>query len=360
MSYRTVNTLGGISSIWSDTDKGYDYNSFKECEKCGNKDLQTEWLADIYACNVCGFDKPISHVSFGFYLKIPNYRSLTKTHAADKLFFSDGRTIEKCFLKSRAFRYKGVALGNKHDAAAHWTRWVRENKVEIIRLAAIADKYTLGADHRMEVLYNPMNYLTEPIKEQQGIFLSILNIKHNVGKKRSRQKIGNAINYILRRTRYTFWLGGTHPGHPASVILQSANNRLNNYHRSFFGYKNYDAYSSSNALQTHRITDYAPVYLTGPSISDCMKHGFSQENLDVYVDKFLTDWDNDLPENAKLRVILNTGNSGIDTSVTRWAIKNNRYLIVVNLHSPVYTYFNNEFCRDNTNADTMARLVGEI
>jgi ribosomal protein L37E len=347
-AYSAVGAYGPAEKI-----VGYTHDSFHKCEKCGNKLIKNLWV-EVYKCAECGFDKSRTHVSFGFVLKITNYRSLTKTHAAEKLLFSDGKSIKQRLMNSKYNTKKYTSL---YKAKTIWDRWIKENKIEIIRLAAIADTYTLGSDPKMDNYNNPMLFLPEAIQELQGVFLSILSVKTHKGYSRKKQKIGNAINFILRNVKYSYWIGGLQSDQ-MSRTLESANIRMNNTYKGFFGYKRFEEYKKTHSSVGKLLESYyAPMYITGPAISVCMNHGFTQESLDEYIDEFLTSWDNKLPELAKIRVIMNTGNTGIDTSVVRWAVKNNRYMIVVNLPRTVCILENNEPHSDSSNSDTIKRLL---
>lgn len=350
-------TFTGGSTAF-DVHTGYTHDSFDKCEKCGCSDIYTAWNP-VYECSDCGFNKPESHVSFGFYLKIPNYRSLTKSHSAEKLVFADGQSIAKRLEHAVTFRHNGTRYVSPRIAKEKWDLWIKENKIEIVRLAAIADTHILGSDPKMDKSHDPMIFLPGAIQEQRGIFLSIISMKTNAGtSKKKKQKIGNAINFILRNVKFSYWIGGTHPGHPIAKTLESANIRMNNTHKSFFRYRPFEEYIKTySSIEKLRESYYAPMYITGPSIYDCIKHGFTQEALDEYVDKFLTSWDNSLSEISKIRVILNTGNTGIDTSVIRWAVKNERYVVVVNLDQTIYLYEDNKVYADQTNSYTIKRLL---
>ena len=327
---------------------GLSMDMFSACEKCGSPDIHYSFETKVvYVCSRCEFEKLDTHISFGFILKIPNYRSLTKTHSAEALVFNDVSSIEK----------KLSSGGNDHRT---WNNWIKENTVEIVRLAAIADNFNLGANSKLPDSRNPMLNLSEAIKEQQKVYLSIISAgpqssRRYCGRKK---KIGTAINYILRASKYTFWIGGTRAGHPVSNMLRSATVRINHEYGEFLKYEEFEDYPTDlKIIKKLRASYYAPVYLTGPSIVDCVKHGFTQQTLDEYISDFLTAWDNSLADNSKLRVILNTGNTGVDTAVVRWAVKNNRYMVVVNLNPAIYAQPEDWLGVDHTSTVTINRLL---
>jgi hypothetical protein len=338
----------------------YTDTTFKVCEKCGAELEKNIWstIKAVYSCNECGFSKSFSHVSFGFTIKIPNYKSITETHAANKLTFNDNMTIKRRIKNSLTSKLSTVTT-----AKNIWDKWARENVVEIVRLTALKERFNLGADPKLSYEDNPMNFLPEHFRAQKGVYLNLISITTNKAKKiQLYNKISYAIDYISKKTTATVWIGGTHPNHPAANILASTAHRNNKPFIEFAGYDSFEFYRRDEGFldkayiprKKSNLAD--PVYITGPPIHECLKHGFKQENLDVYVATLLTSWDEKLPEKNKLKVILNTGNSGIDTSVIRWAIANDRYSIIVNV--PTFMYLNEEgYIRSGGRTEVFNRIL---
>jgi len=323
---RPYTPTGSTVSINKDM---YKVDQFTKCEMCGGDIIQWSRSAIlssdyVYGCEACGFKKSYSHVSFGFYRKIPNYISLTKTHSPENLYFSDDSSI-----MDRIMNNNPINLKSKESIDSKWNMWIKENTIEIVKLAALADTHTLGSDTKVPYDLNPMIHLKNPINETQGVYLHIITMKANK-QSRKQQKIGNAINYGLKNSKSVIWLGGDGNANSANETLSSASVRLHKSFIGYYGYKQYNEYSIEGDLDSHFE---APVYITGPSIFTAKK---SQDDLDKYVDLFLTNLNNELSEQNKLKIILNTGNTGIDTSVIRWAIKNNVYSIVVNLSAIMF------------------------
>lgn len=330
--HRRPHMATGSSTTASPNKDMYKSDQFTKCELCGGS-IQSGWSVwsdsdYVYRCEVCGFKKSYSHVSFGFYRKIPNYISLTKTHSPENLYFSDGSSI-----MDRIMKHNSMYIKSKGSTDSKWNMWIKENTIEIVKLAALADTHTLGSDIKLPYDLNPMVHLKNPINEARGVYLHIITMKAN-RQARKQQKIGDAINYGLKNSKSVIWLGGDGNTNSANEALSSASVRLHKSFIGYYGYKQYNEYSIEGDLDSHFG---APVYITGPSIFTAKK---SQDELDEYVDLFLTNLNNELSEQNKLKIILNTGNTGIDTSVIRWAIKNNVYSIVINL--PAIMFLNAE------------------
>lgn len=322
------NNFGAVVNEFS----RYNPSIFKECEKCGGAVYHTIWDEEelVYSCQECGFSKKYSHVSFGIQVKVPNYISLTKTHVPDKLYFSDGVTLQQRMHKSKEFHVHTLSKRVAHDK---WEMWAKQNTIEIVRLAAIAETHTLGADPKLDYEQNPMIHLKEHIDSMKGIFLHFVTIKYNK-KSRKSQKIGDAIDYGLKNAKSVMWIGGHSVLDPDETFYNAAH-RLGKPYVSFYDYVEFNkkkhVFGYTNRIQT-------PTYITGPTVFK--SHGKTQEELDLYADELLTDLNNALPDQDKLQVVLNTGNTGIETSVIRWAVKNNIHAVVVNL--PGIMYLNEE------------------
>jgi hypothetical protein len=197
---------------------------------------------------------------------------------------------------------------------------------------------------------NPMLHLKKPVNEAKGVYLHIVTMRVNK-KSRKAQKIGNAIDYGIKKSKSILWIGGEdNKPMKAGETLGSVAIRLHKPLAGFYGYKDYNSYSLEENIAHYVGT---PVYITGPSIFTA---GRSQEELDIYVDSFLTNLNNELPEENKLKVIINTGNTGVDTSVIRWAMKNNVYSIVVNL--PAIMFINQDgYNRYDTEESAINRIL---
>jgi len=101
---------------------------FPKCEKCGGEVYSSSFRSEyIYSCQVCEFRKIPSHVSFGLFVKIPNYLSITHTHAADKLFFEDGSSIY-----SRILKHNNKYISSKEIADKKWQMWINQNTIETV------------------------------------------------------------------------------------------------------------------------------------------------------------------------------------------------------------------------------------
>jgi hypothetical protein len=297
---------------------------FTKCEKCGGEVYSSSYYNGyVYTCQVCEFRKSPSHVSFGLFVKIPNYLSITHTHAADKLFFEDGSSIY-----SRILKHNNKYIPSKEIADKKWEMWINQNTIEIVKLAALSEKYNLGSSEDVADNYNPGTHLLPHIKKRKGIYLSFVNIVENKANKR-RVKIGNAIDYALKKSESIVWLGKLTS---AGETMFSAGIRLNKCRYPFLEIENFSSYLPlSNKLH---LGFGFPVYITGLSMYD-VRGKYTQGDLDLKVDKFLTDVNNNLSAEHKIKIIVNTGNSGIETSAIRWAVKNNIYSVVINLSSIV-------------------------
>jgi len=310
------------------TQQVYKTDHFSNCEKCGNKLSFGYWTTDrhLYSCNACGFKKSYSHVSFGLIIKVPNYLSLTETHAPNKLFFADGSTLEQRMRRHKEFYVHTLTKRVAHDK---WEMWIKENTIEIIKLASLSERHNLGANLKLAYEDNPMIHLKEHINKAKGIYLHFVTMRRGSKKTRKAQTIGDAISYGLKKSKSVVWLGGCEIFTPDET-LRNAAARLYKPYVNFYDYKDYNPkqhiFGYTNKIQT-------PTYMTGPSLH---KSGKTQEEMDIYTDKFLTDLNDSLPERDKFKVIINTGNTGIETSVIRWAIRNSIYSIVVNLPSIMY------------------------
>ena len=311
------------------TSTRYDPSKFEKCEICGGSVVNSIWIGNddtVYNCSECGFSKSYSHVSFGIQVKVPNYISLTKTHAPDKLFFSDGVTLQQRMYKSKEFHVHNLSKRIAHDK---WEMWAKQNTIEISRLAAMAETHTLGSDPKLDYDQNPMIHLKEHIDGMRGVFLHFVTIKYNK-KSRKSQRIGDAINYGLKNAKSVMWIGGHSTLNPDETLF-NASSRLFKPYVSFHDYVEFDRkkhiFNYTSRIQT-------PTYITGPTVFK--SHGKTQEELDIYVDKLLTDLNTALPDQDKLQVILNTGNTGIETSAIRWAVKNSIHVVVVNLPGIMY------------------------
>lgn len=342
-------------SIPGYSSKTYNIDKFKECEKCGGSIRHPLGWGDkidtVYVCTACGFQKPMSHVSFGFYMNIPNYVSLTETYASHKLFFSDGSTVEQ-----RIGKHRVTYLESKSVAHQKWELWIKENTIEMVKLASIADTKNIGADPKLSYDRNPMEHFKKHIKEHQGQYLTFVSIKSNKPN-RKQQKIGHAIDHGLKNCKSVIWIGGKKEMSRPEEVLFSASTRLNRSFLSFESYK--DLFLQKSPPRNVSVKHFGfPVYITGPSIIEVQKDVdlWTQEILDIYVDRFMTDLNNSLPEEHKFKVIINTGNSGVDTSVIRWAVKNKIYVVVVNLS--IIMYLNQQgFNRYDTVETARERLL---
>lgn len=303
----------------------YEPSNFIKCEKCNNALVHEIWSTQdvVYACTACGFSKSYSHVSFGIQVKVPNYISLTKTHTPDKLFFSDGVTLQQRMLRAKEFRVHSLTNRVAHEK---WETWANQNTIEIVKLAALAETHTLGADPKLSYDKNPMIHLKDYIDKAKGVFLHFVTIRYTK-KNRKLQKIGDAINYGLKNAKSVMWIGGYSKLNPDETLYNAAH-RLVKPYVSLYDYEEFNkkkhVFNYTNRIQT-------PTYITGPTVFK--SHGKSQKELDIYVDKLLTDLNKSLPEEEKIQVVLNTGNTGVETSVIRWAVKNNIHAVVVNLPS---------------------------
>jgi len=236
----------------------------------------------------------------------------------------------------------------------------------MVRLSAIADHHNIGHNPLVAPELDPITYLLKDIKERQGIYLTMFGVDYPKNFKK-KQKIGHAISYALRKSKILIWLGGSHAGHPVARILQSAGIRMYKPQAAFYGYKTFDKYKFIKKpghwpefLTALYESFFTPIYITGPSMQDCVNHGFTQETLDKYVYKFLTDLDNSLKNKSKLRVIINTGNTGVDTSVIRWAVKNNRHAIAINLKDSMYQNEKGYVSYDGNMSSKIDRLLKGI
>lgn len=297
---------------------------FPKCEKCGGEVYSSSYYNGcVYTCQVCEFRKAPSHVSFGLFVKIPNYHSITHTHAADKLFFEDGSSIY-----SRIIKHNNKFITSKEIANKKWEMWINQNTIEIVKLAALSEKYNLGCSEEIDDNYSPGIHLLPHVKKRKELYLTFLNIVEYKSNKR-RVRIGSAIDYALKKSDSIIWLGKLTS---AGETMLSASIRLNKYRYPFLEIENFSSYLP--LLNKSQAVFGFPVYITGPSMYD-VRGKYTQEELDLKVDKFLTDANNSLPAEHKIKIIVNTGNSGIETSAIRWAVKNNIYSVVVNLSSVV-------------------------
>lgn len=333
-------STGGASASWSSNNWGNVYGSpavnskyyipdnFEFCEKCGHHishHMNIYGGNVVYSCPGCKFKKSFSHVSFGHIIKKPNYLSLTKTHCADNLYYSDGVSIKTRLTKTKEFYTPQISKAVAHRK---WEMWANDNLIEIANLASLSENHTLGADPNLPYEDNPMEHLWEYIKDVQGIYLHGTTIKLN--KKNHRNKtIGHAIEYCLRKSKSVLWIGESFHKNTE----QSLANACIRLHKPYYGIHQFNRLADIEDIQSHTAT---PVYVTGPTVFTSKR---DQEFLDKAVDKFMTNLNNSiLFDKDKIRVIVNTGNTGVETSAIRWAIKNNIYCVVVNI--PGYMYLN--------------------
>lgn len=310
MSYRYSNSIPLFT---------YNSSKFPTCEKCGSSNLAPLLFYNdsVYRCITCGFQKSTSHVSFGFHFKIPRYHSLTNTHSADKLFCIDGTRL------STRIDEPYTSFPSPKRTKHLWDTWIKEHTIEIIELAAIAENHILGCDHqKIHEDFNPLNFLTEAIRDQKGRYLNLLTMRSDV--RHRKNKISDAIQYGVKNSDSVMYIG---PSSKESKYCNFLENTCIRFHKQFKHFPNFKHFVDNEPSMPSNTNT---LFITGPNIYICKKYGYDQGQLDRYFDKFLTKLEQSLKEDQKLRVIINTGNSGVDTSVIRWAINNNKYSAVVN------------------------------
>jgi len=330
--------------------KGYKSDSFTKCEMCGGFISGYGYIYDeaVYRCDDCGFKKKPTHVSFGFYRKIPNYISLTNSHHPSNLYFSDGTIVEDR-IKTLSKKY----FSSPKKAHEQWQLWGKENTIELVKIAALKELYNVGIDLKLQSTENILLQLKEEIQELEGVYLHFIAIRKGKPSRRA-QKIGHAIDHALKKSRTVVWLGGHKTiSLDAQVNLRNASARLGKSYFEFTGYENPEKYENWEG-GFEGVFGF-PVYITGPNL---YTSGKTQEELDAHVSKLLTHVQNISEDRDKIKVILNTGNTGIETSVIRWAVKNNIHSVAVNL--PTIMYLNSEgYNRFDTTSSAIERILGE-
>lgn len=329
----------------------YNPDDFKYCEKCGtNVSGGYGYIFDeaVYRCDNCGFKKKLTHVSFGFYRKIPNYVSLTNTHQPSMLYFADGSTIEE-----RIARHDKKYFSSTKKAHEKWQQWADENTIEMVKIVSLQEVHNVGIDLKLKSDDNILIQLKEELDSMKGIYLHFIAVKKGKTSRKA-QKIGHAIDRALKKSKTVVWIGGHETiDLPAQVNLRNASARLGKACFEFKGYKEPENYENWEG-GFGGVVGF-PVYITGPSLYTSSK---SQEELDEHVAKLLTHIQNVSDEKDKIKVILNTGNTGVETSVIRWAIKNNIHSVVVNL--PTIMFLNADgYNRFDTTSSAVARILGE-
>jgi hypothetical protein len=284
---------------------------FDYCEKCGNALLNgpaNYFSSYLYHCTKCGFKKEAGHVSFGVRMQFSNTYGLRDTHVAEHLKFHNGVSIKKHLLGIKQ-QYVADKKLSPQVVKKVWNRWAENNPIEIIKLAAISDQYILCCNNVAEE-DNPINYLTPYIKNVKGSYLQLIDGRRK--RKKNINKIKDAIRYIIRNINAAIWIN---LGNKIPIInennLQAS---LARSHKHFF--------RSVVELYNYPQLNF-PLFVTGPDIS---RLNMKQKDVDDMIFKELDYIKHDV------NIIINTGNTGVETSALRWAVKNNKYAVAVSVN----------------------------